>query len=151
VGSFLPVGGVAIAEAEYDLDVGVASTGGWRGMESLGFELVPGAGATNRVPTDPGLTRWLAGDRIPVVPFGTSDAVSGDLATAAERHARFDLAVESMEGAAAAQTALAFGLPFAEVRGISNVAGQRDKGSWEIRAALRAAVATLTGAIRTGT
>lgn len=147
-GSFLPVGGVAVAAAEYDLDVGVATAEGWTGVDALGFELVPGAGATNRIPTDAALTHWLAGGRIPVAPFGTSDAVSGDLDTAAARHARFDLAVESMEGAAAAQTALAFGLPFAEVRGISNVAGQRDKSGWEIRAALRAAVAVLAGALR---
>lgn len=190
-GSFLAVGGVAVAGVEVDLDLGVAlrvapsvapgaapglaSADGWRGVDALGFPVIRsmrGAGTPeteaaspsnasastppnaeapsgNHVPTNPALTRWLShGGRIPVVAFGTSDAVSGDLETAALRHARFDLGVESMEGAAAAQTATLLGLPFAEVRGISNVAGQRDKVSWELPTAARAAAEVLLGALR---
>ena len=150
-GSFLAVGAAAVAEAEVDLDVGVTAVAGWRGVEALGFGLVPGSEArpSNRLPTDPDLTGWLSrGHRIPVVTFGTSDAVSGDLDVAAQRRARFDLSVESMEGAAAAQTAAALGIPYAEGRGISNVAGQRDKATWELRGAVRASATVLLGALR---
>lgn len=151
-GSFLPVGGVAIADDDWDLDFGVSYAAGWEGAEQLGFGLLPepvGGGAGNRLPTDPELTRWLSQEgRIPVVTFGTSDSVSGDLTVASERRERFDLSVESMEGAAAAQTAARLGVPFAQVRGISNVAGQRDKASWEIRTAIRVAVDVLVSALR---
>jgi futalosine hydrolase len=142
----------SVAEADWDLDFGVRYAHSWEGAEQLGFGLLAGRDdltAGNRLPTDPELTRWLSLDgRIPVVTFGTSDSVSGDLTVAAERRERFDLSVESMEGAAAAQTAAWCGVPFAQVRGISNVAGQRDKASWEIRTAIRAAVAVLVAALR---
>lgn len=150
-GSFLAVGGAAIAGEEVDLDVGVSSVDGWLGAETLGFGLIPGSDEppTNRMPTDPALASRLSqGGRVPVVTFGTSDAVSGDLDIAAQRRARFDLSVESMEGAAAAQTAAALRLPFAEVRGISNVAGQRDKTSWEVRAAIRASTSVVLSTLR---
>ena len=150
-GSFLAVGGVAVARTDVDLDVGVTEVDRWQGVEALGFGLIPGSDAppSNRMPTDPDLTSWLSHDgRVPVVAFGTSDAVSGDLDIAARRRDLFELSVESMEGAAAAQTARALGLPFAEVRGVSNVAGQRDKASWEVRAAVRASASVLLGALR---
>lgn len=151
-GSFLPVGGAAVAEADWDLDFGVRYADAWRGADHLGFGLLPDSDLTaagNRLPTDPELTRWLSLEgRVPVVAFGTSDAVSGDLTVAAERRDRFDLSVESMEGAAAAQIAVAAGIPFAQVRGISNVAGQRGKESWEIPSAIRAACAVLLAALR---
>lgn len=152
-GSFVPVGGAAVAEDEYELDYGVLDRAGWRGTEALGFPLIAHSNKStgNRIRTDPELTRWLSLEgRVPMVSFGTSDAVSGDLDVAAARRERADLAVESMEGAAGAQVALLAGVPFAEIRGISNVAGQRDKSSWEIRAALRAATTVLVRALRSG-
>lgn len=147
-GSFLPVGGVAVATSEHDLDFGVRYRHGWRGADDLGFPLVRES-APNAVPVDPDLSAWLSHrGRVPAVPFGTSDAVSGDLDEADARRQRFDLAVESMEGSAAALTALSLGVPFAEVRGISNVAGQRDHATWEVRAAVQAAARVLLGALR---
>jgi futalosine hydrolase len=53
--------------------------------------------------------------------------------------AAFDVSVESMEGAAAAQTARALGVPFAELRAVSNVVGERDKAHWDLRGAVRVA------------
>ena len=147
-GSFLPVGGVAVAAVEHDLDYGVRYRDGWRGAEDLGFPLVVEA-TPNSVPVDAHLSRWLSREgSVPTAVFGTSDAVSGDLDEAEARRQRFDLAIESMEGAAAALTARAFGVPFAEVRGISNVAGQRDHATWEVRAAVQAAARVLLGALR---
>jgi len=46
------------------------------------------------------------------------------------------VSIESMEGAAAAQVADRLGLPFAEVRGVSNLVGERDKRAWDLRSAI---------------
>ena len=41
-----------------------------------------------------------------------------------------------MEGAGVAAAAARFGVPYAELRSISNVVGPRDRTSWQIDAAL---------------
>jgi futalosine hydrolase len=40
-----------------------------------------------------------------------------------------------MEGAAVAHSCLIYGIPSAEVRGISNIAQERDMSKWTIRSA----------------
>jgi futalosine hydrolase len=69
---------------------------------------------------------------------------SADLAQAGSRRTRFpDAAIEEMEGFAVAVAAAAFGVPLRVVRGVSNLAGDRDRGRWQIAQGLRAAVAAL--------
>lgn len=135
-GSGLSVGDVAVASEEVHLDSGVLTAGGFEDMESLGFPLLTSpARLFNRIPVDSGLSESIAGARLPLVPFGTSETVSGRVGV----RSPFRVAVESMEGAAAAQVALAAGVRFAEVRGISNLAGEREKSGWRIEEALEAA------------
>ena len=43
--------------------------------------------------------------------------------------------VESMEGAAAAHVCALYGVPFLEVRGISNLVGDRDRAAWDVEGA----------------
>ncbi|MGI5939653.1 MAG: hypothetical protein ACOX8V_03040 [Thermoleophilia bacterium] len=52
---------------------------------------------------------------------------------------RWGALAESMEGAAAAHMCVLYGVPFLEVRGISNLVTDRDRASWEIDRAIRAA------------
>ncbi len=66
-------------------------------------------------------------------PSLTVGMVSGDPEVAAERYIRHNVLAENMEGSAMAQVCLRFGAPFLECRGISNVAGVRDKKEWDIR------------------
>lgn len=139
--AFLPVGSAVCAGEEHDLDAGLLRSDGPLGMAALGFGLAPWADPPrdDRFPVDAAWSEPFArASGMPPQPFATSDAVSGDLDVADEREARSDAALESMEGAAAAQVCLRLGLPFAEVRGVSNVAGQRDAVSWDARAALSA-------------
>jgi futalosine hydrolase len=69
---------------------------------------------------------------------------SADRAQAAVRQARFPAAaVEEMEGFAVAVAAAAFGVPLRVIRGVSNLAGDRDRDRWQIPEALRAAAAAL--------
>jgi futalosine hydrolase len=140
VDSFLSVGMVAIAAREIHLDSGVKTAEGWEGMRELGFPLVTGEQPLyNLIPTDQRLSHALVdATGAPLVTFGTSETVTGNFDDASVLQARFDLSVESMEGAAAAQVCYALGVPFAELRGISNIVGERDKCAWDIPSAVRA-------------
>ena len=144
VGSFLSVGMLAVAEREVHLDTGVMTAEGWQDMESLGFPLL--RDFYNVFPTDGALTRALAAQTGAVrCVFGTSETVTGSFDLAETLQRRFDLSVESMEGAAAAQVCLALGVPFAELRAVSNIVGERDKRAWNVPLAIRAVNQALLG------
>jgi len=73
------------------------------------------------------------------VQYGASLTVgmtSGDIHTADARFRSSRALAENMEGSAIAQTCLLFDVPFLEFRGISNMAGVRDKARWDLRAAM---------------
>jgi len=53
---------------------------------------------------------------------------------------QYNLDIESMEGAALHYTGLSTGIPFIQIRGISNLAGERNKDFWRIAEAMEAAV-----------
>ena len=140
VGSFLSVGMVAVAAREVHLDTGVRTDAGWESMESLGFPLLKGDELLyNIFPTDQILTQKIVeATGAHSCTFGTSETVTGSFDDAQILHERFDVSLESMEGAAAAQVCLALGVPFAELRGVSNIVGERDKRAWDVPAAVRA-------------
>jgi futalosine hydrolase len=148
-GSGLGLGDVALAASEVHLDTGVGHGAAWQGMETLGFPLLPGPPPRyNRFDLDTGLTRRLARDLdVAAVGFGTAEAVTADAATAAELRRRHGVAVESMEGAAVAQVALAMGVTFVELRGVSNVVGDRDHRNWDVDRAVHAACARTRAAL----
>jgi len=134
--SGLTLGQLAIATQETHLDTGVQLDGDWYDMQALGFPLL--RPYYNTFPTDATLTQMLTtltGGALCV--FGTSETVTGSFAQAEVLHQRFGVAIESMEGAAAAQVCTALGVPFAELRGVSNVVGERDKTRWVISDAVR--------------
>ncbi len=69
-------------------------------------------------------------------PSLTVGMVSGSPGTARKRFERYRALAENMEGSAVAQTCLRFGVPMLECRGMSNVAGVRDKSHWRLEPAL---------------
>jgi futalosine hydrolase len=83
--------------------------------------------------------------RVPAARGGLlSVAASASQEEAAARRARHpDVVAEEMEGFAVALAARVAGVLLTVVRGISNVAGVRDPGTWETEAALGAARETL--------
>jgi len=154
VGAFVAVGAVVCAASEFDLDAGLLGSMGMASLAEVPLALVSsdltGAEpAYQRFATDADWTERLAAacGTVPVG-FASSDAISADLDVAAERAARSGAAVESMEGAGAALVCVRLGLPFAEVRGVSNVAGVRDKQAWDVPTAIRAAGQALRTALR---
>lgn len=67
-------------------------------------------------------------------------------AAVAARHPQ--AAAEEMEGYAVALAAHRFGVPATIVRGISNLAGQRERGGWLMRQGLEAAAARLADVLQ---
>jgi futalosine hydrolase len=69
----------------------------------------------------------------------TASLVTGLALQARELSDRWGAVAESMEGAAAAHICALYGTPFLEVRGISNLVGDRDRAGWEVPRAVAAA------------
>ncbi|MEX2543014.1 MAG: futalosine hydrolase [Trueperaceae bacterium] len=140
----LDPGSAAVAAEEVHLDLGADTANGFEDLESLGFPLLTTPQRIfNRVPVDSEFAAVLGGGRWPALPFGTAETVTGIAQETVPATGRFRVAVESMEGAAAAQVCLALGVPFGEVRGVSNRVGERDLRRWRIGGALEAATEVL--------
>jgi len=132
-GSGLNVGEVVCAGEECYGDLGAASPSGFLDMKALGFPVVPGAAP---------IYNDLPMQVFPVerrVKFVTVSTCSGIDSVARAIAARTGPAVESMEGAAIAHVAHLMNVPVGEVRGISNLATNRDVRSWRLREAAGAA------------
>ena len=165
LGSFLSVGLAMLADVDLELDLGVATGEGWADPSLLAVPLMPlpspahGGSASADAPagapadareaaTHPALTTILAElTGLPRGRFATLDTVTADVDTGAALQRRFDVAIESMEGAAAAVVAARLGVPFAELRAVSNVVGERDHRRWDLRGAVRVAASTAARAL----
>lgn len=69
-------------------------------------------------------------------PSLTVGMASGAPEVARKRCQHYQAYAEDMEGSAVAQTCLRYDVPMIECRGISNMAGDRDKSHWRLREAM---------------
>jgi futalosine hydrolase len=141
-GSGLVPGDVVISDVEILADEGVETEDGFLDLQRLGLP----AGRDglldiyNEVPVScPRFETWgelfaRTGGRFTVRSgrMATVSTVSGTESRAREIAARWGVVAENMEGAASALVALRHHCPFFEVRGISNLAGERNRAAWEI-------------------
>ena len=165
MGDFTPaaVGDVVIATQEAYSDTGSSTPTGWLSARELGWPmaLVGGIEAGGVFAVDGQLARAAlevvveaaARDdenafgavrpeqhpRVMAGPCITASQVTGVEAEAEELAGRWRALAESMEGAAAAHVCGLYGVPFLEVRGISNLVGDRDRARWQVRRAVAAA------------
>ena len=155
-GSFdpdMPLGAACVADAEVWPEYGVRRTDD--AEEPFGFQMLPElplspvnslALAPSAAAREMGLCLppgWACGPSLTVA------GVSGDDRRAALLRARYGAATENMEGFSLALAARRKGLPFLEVRTVSNPVGVRDKSRWDFRRALdalQAILPTMTGA-----
>lgn len=75
------------------------------------------------------------GRRLKRGPCVTLSQVTGTADEALALETRWGAVAESMEGAACAHMCALYGIPFLEVRGISNLVGDRDRSRWDVRGA----------------
>lgn len=144
-GGFPPaeVGGVVVANRVAFADLGAQlSDGGFASLAALGLGEVA-------FDTDPELSGMLAGRcRAVTGTVLTVGTVTGTRARAEQlRSAYPDAVAEGMEGAGVAAAAQRAGVPFAELRTVSNLVGPRDRDSWQLGAALAALTAAFDAAL----
>jgi len=141
----LPVGEAAVASEEIFPDYGVQEESDVL-HEAVGLAQAKGpeGGVWERIPLYPRAAAEAmeltpdARESLEAAvqaPFLTSGLVSGSPAVAAGLAQRYCALVENMEGFALALGALRAGLPFLELRAVSNPCGSRDKESWDVRGA----------------
>ncbi len=130
-----PLGSVILATQSIYADEGLDDHAAFRTCADLGFPLGPFAG--NAVPCDAALGALL----VPLVdreaPVATVSTCSGTDALAARVVARTGAIAEAMEGAAVGHIAARLGIPFAELRVLSNTTGDRARQRWDMGAALK--------------
>ena len=74
---------------------------------------------------------------IPVVTGATVNTATGKETTGILRAEKYDVEVESMEGAGALKFGEDFEIPVLQIRSISNIATTRDRESWDIIGAIK--------------
>jgi futalosine hydrolase len=141
-GSGLNNGDIAAASKEILGDEGVLEAKGWGSLKQIGIPLVQNGKKKyfNEYPlTSPSLRIFRSENerdiKIRKGPFVTVSAATGTQKRAKELEKRFSAICENMEGAAAAQVCAIYGIPMIEIRGISNIAGVRDKRKWHLQLA----------------
>ncbi|MEV0394504.1 futalosine hydrolase [Polymorphospora rubra] len=136
------VGGTVLADRSIAADLGAESPDGFIPLDELGFgETV----AQVHPPLLATLRRALPAAAVgAVLTVGTVTGSAESAKALAVRHP--DAVAEAMEGYGVACAAAGAGVPFAELRTVSNPIGPRDRAAWRMREAfdaLTAAAATL--------
>ncbi len=158
-GSGLKIGDIAVALREIYGDEGGISSGGrdrlvprWKNLKSLGIPLIQtgrkkyfneftldkkiARKALDSIPPNPPLVKGGRRDfQIKSGNFITVSSTTGIHKRAVELKKRFNAICENMEGAAIAQVCAIYKIPMLEIRGISNIAGIRDKRKWNLNLA----------------
>lgn len=141
-------GDLAIAKEEIAGDEGVLTAEGFKDTAYIGIPLVKTSSTRlfNAYPAPEPLVKKslesierLPDRRIHAGSFVTLSSCTGTSIRSRELEQRYHGLCENMEGAAAAQVALYHGVPWVEVRGISNLVEDRDLSRWNITGAAEAA------------
>ncbi len=138
------IGDIALATEELAGDEGVITPEGFKDTEYIGIPLIqiqkeqparynrfPASGKLLSVAQKALLHAKMPG-RIHAGKFVTVSTCTGTTARAKELEERYHALCENMEGAAAALVAELHGVPWIEVRGISNIVEDRDLKKWDI-------------------
>jgi len=150
-----PLGRPAVATGEVWPEYGLADDAGWVDARGIGFpqlDAPPGAPAEGGESGQPGGPVW---DRIALEPDRAAEAmglrlppawtrgvsltvagVTGTPGRAGLMRQRTQALTENMEGFPLALACRVRGLPFLEIRTVSNPVGERDRSLWRMREAL---------------
>lgn len=155
------VGDLVVATQEAYSDTGSSSPSGWLSADDLSLAIaeINGAESGGVFPIGADLVEWALGSlleawegeasvskastgdeseapRVLGGPCVTSSMITGKDDEAQRIVERWGALAESMEGAAAAHVCALYGVPFLEIRAISNLVGDRDRETWEIERAV---------------
>lgn len=114
-------------------DEGILTDTAFTDLPSVGFPPAPGL---TTIPVDSALLSRLTTVADHSGPIATVSTCSGTDALAAAITARTCAIAEAMEGAAVGLVAYRLGVPFAELRVVSNTTGSRTRQVWDLPGAL---------------
>jgi futalosine hydrolase len=137
------LGTLVLATRSVAADLGAESPDGFIPLDELGLPLDQLGGGTS-IAADPTLLAELraALPRATVGAVLTLSTVTGTAESTQALAARHpDAVAEAMEGYGVAVAAAQAGLPFAELRAVSNPVGPRDRGAWRLGEAFDALTA----------
>lgn len=129
-------------------DEGVQTPSGWTSMAELGFPLLEnqrdasssgggGGESVDAIVSDPAALAIASNLCDHTAAISTVSTCSGTDASAMQTARRTRAWVEAMEGAAVGLVATRLGVPFVEIRVISNRTGDRDRQGWVMGRALQ--------------
>ncbi len=127
----LPLGEVVLVVSEQFADLGAEEADG-SFTDVFGLKLVD----PDQVPFQHGLLLNEPGNFLPQVKGLSVNKVHGAAHSIAALRQRTDAQVESMEGAAFFYACLMAGIPFLEIRAVSNYVEPRNKSNWNIPLAI---------------
>jgi futalosine hydrolase len=133
-GSTAELGQIILGDRSVSADDGLATPVGFLTAARMGFPLGPFP--ESGVPVDPAIAEVLRPQVDGVTAIATVSTCSGTDAHAQAITAVTGAGLEAMEGAAIAQVTTRLGVPFAEVRTVSNTTGDRNKQVWVVQEAL---------------
>ncbi len=148
-GSGLEIGDLALATQEIFGDEGVLTHEGFADLEQMNLAHLRHCGRTyfNHFCLDGDLQKKttpllehhaaLRNRRLVAGPFVTVSCCTGTQAAGVEIARRTGGVCENMEGAAAALVCTRYRVPLLEIRGISNLAAERDRPRWDLEGAAR--------------
>lgn len=144
----------ALTQAHYEVVINAGIAGAMPGVAKVGdavvigeemlaleqesgepISLPQGNVLANRVPSDAALTEMVTSLGFPLVRGITVTHVTSSDATAMQLHSR-GAEVETMEGFAVLRAAQLAGVPAIELRGISNIVGDRRNSGWDFEAGM---------------
>lgn len=149
--SGLRIGDLALASEEFFGDEGCQTPDGFLDLEQLQLPSFQSRGRAlfNRMPLDPSLCEYAGktlqdlgrhpGHILERGRFITVSTCSGTAASGAEIAVRTGGICENMEGAAVALACCRQEVPLVEIRGISNLVEDRQRGNWNLPAAIAVA------------
>jgi futalosine hydrolase len=131
----IPLAKVYAVRSEMMADTGVFENGVWRDVFDLGLCPPSGFPFFRRELRNPH-QELIKSTGLPLAKAISVNTITSGKKMTLQRSASYKPLLESMEGAALHFTALQEGIPFIQVRSISNYVGERNKKNWQIAAAI---------------
>ena len=139
-GSFsrhFPPGRVVLIEKEMIGDLGVEEDGVFKDLFEMGLQQDGEHASTSKWLINPHTVNWES-QGLALVNGVTVNEITTRASRIEQLQQNYAVTVESMEGAAFHYVCLQEGIPFLQIRSISNYVGERDKKAWKMKEAITA-------------
>lgn len=137
-----PIGSAVLVKDEQLGDMGVYEANGWKDLFDSGLKKESSDAYTHRKLVNRRINDFAL-LKLPAVSAVTVNQISTGINHIDMLRRKYQVQIESMEGAALHYTCLKHHIPFLQVRSISNTVGERNKQYWNIPLAIEQLNTTL--------